>query len=58
MSVKITPNGTTGKKFPSVNAFLRTVLALKIRMELVHQLRDMNGLDLDRQDVMRRAWAD
>ncbi|HEY8811753.1 MAG TPA: nitroreductase/quinone reductase family protein [Candidatus Dormibacteraeota bacterium] len=28
MSVKVTPNGTTGKKFPSVNAFFRTVLAL------------------------------
>ena len=28
MSVKITPNGTTGKKFPSVNGFFRAVLAL------------------------------
>jgi len=28
MSVKVTPNGTTGKKFPSVNGFFRAVLAL------------------------------
>src|SRR3982074_717893 len=28
MSVKVTPNGTTGKKFPAVNAFLRGALAL------------------------------
>ncbi len=28
MSVRVTPNGTTGKKFPTVNAFFRTVLAL------------------------------
>jgi deazaflavin-dependent oxidoreductase (nitroreductase family) len=28
MSVKVTPNGTTGKKFPAVNSFFRGVLAL------------------------------
>jgi Arc/MetJ family transcription regulator len=49
--------GTRGLN-ATVDQSFRTVLALKIRMELVHQLRDMNGLDLDRQDVMRRAWDD
>ena len=28
MSVKVTPNGTTGKKFPAVNSVLRAALAL------------------------------
>jgi deazaflavin-dependent oxidoreductase (nitroreductase family) len=28
MSVKVTPNGTTGKKFPAVNSFFRAALAL------------------------------
>lgn len=28
MSVTITPNGTTGKKFPAVNGFFRAILAL------------------------------
>ena len=28
MSVTITPNGTTGKKFPKVNGIIRTMLAL------------------------------
>jgi deazaflavin-dependent oxidoreductase (nitroreductase family) len=28
MSVKVTPNGSTGKKFPAVNGFFRAVLGL------------------------------
>jgi deazaflavin-dependent oxidoreductase (nitroreductase family) len=28
MSVTITPNGTTGRKFPAVNGFFRAILAL------------------------------
>jgi deazaflavin-dependent oxidoreductase (nitroreductase family) len=28
MSVKVTPNGSTGKKFPAVNGFYRAVLGL------------------------------
>lgn len=49
--------GTRGLK-ATVDQSFRTVLALKARMEFIDQLRNMNGLDLDRPDVMAQAWAD
>jgi Arc/MetJ family transcription regulator len=49
--------GTRGLK-ATVDQSFRTVLALKARMEFIDQLRSMDGLDLDRPDVMSHAWAD
>ena len=49
--------GTRGLK-ATVDQSFRTVLALKARMEFIDQLRNMNGLDLDRPDIMAQAWAD
>jgi len=49
--------GTRGLK-ATVDLSFRTVLALKARMEFIDQLRDMEGLELDRPDVLAQAWAE
>lgn len=49
--------GTRGLK-ATVDESFRTVLALRARMEFVDQLRQMDGLDLDRPDLMAQAWGE
>ena len=47
--------GTRGLKATVHRAF-EEVLALQARQESLRQLREMDGLDLDRPEVMDRAW--
>lgn len=47
--------GTHGLKATVQRAF-EEVIALHARREVIRQLRAMDGLDLDRADVMAEAW--
>lgn len=47
--------GTRGLKATVHRAF-REVLALRARGAATRQLQEMDGLDLDRPDVMAGAW--
>lgn len=47
--------GTQGIK-ETVDRALDEVIALDLRRRLVDKLRAMDGLDLGREKVMRRAW--
>jgi Arc/MetJ family transcription regulator len=47
--------GTTGLKATVHRAF-EEVLAQQAREEVIRQLRDMDGLDLDKPEVMATAW--
>lgn len=47
--------GTRGLKATVHRAF-EEVLAANARRRAVQQLREMDGLDLDRPDVMASAW--
>jgi Arc/MetJ family transcription regulator len=47
--------GTRGLKATVHRAF-EEVLAADARRRAVQQLRDMDGLDLDRPDIMDGAW--
>lgn len=47
--------GTRGLKATVQRAF-EEVLALDARRRAVRQLEEMDGLDLDRPDVMAAAW--
>ena len=47
--------GTRGLKATVHRAF-EEVLAAAARREAVRQLREMDGLDLDNEDVMAGAW--
>jgi Arc/MetJ family transcription regulator len=47
--------GTSGLK-ATVDRALREVIAREAREQLIEQLKVMDGLDLDKPDVMDRAW--
>ena len=47
--------GTTGLT-ATVNQAMREVVAMAARRRLVERLRAMDGMDLDKPDVMSRAW--
>jgi Arc/MetJ family transcription regulator len=47
--------GTSGLK-ATVDRALREVIAREARERLIEQLKVMDGLDLDKPDVMERAW--
>jgi Arc/MetJ family transcription regulator len=47
--------GTRGLKATVHRAF-EEVLALHARREAIRQLQEMDGLELDRADVMAEAW--
>ena len=47
--------GTRGLK-ATIDRALLEVIDLDARRQVVAQLRSMDGLDLDRQDVMEKAW--
>jgi Arc/MetJ family transcription regulator len=47
--------GTRGLKATVDRAF-EEVLAIDARRALSRQLKEMDGLDLDRPEVMNRAW--
>ena len=47
--------GTTGLKATVHEAF-REVLVQRAREEVIRQMRTMDGLDLDKPEVMDRAW--
>jgi Arc/MetJ family transcription regulator len=47
--------GTRGLKATVRRAF-EEVLALDARRRAIRQLREMDGLDLDRPEVMAEAW--
>ena len=47
--------GTRGLK-ATVHRALEEVVAAEARRRLVERLRTMDGLDLDDQEVMARAW--
>jgi Arc/MetJ family transcription regulator len=47
--------GTFGLKATVHRAF-EEVLAQQAREEVIRQLRDMDGLDLDKPEVMATAW--
>lgn len=49
--------GTRGLK-ATVDRSFRTVLALGARLELIEQLKTMDGLDLDDREIMAKAWAE
>jgi Arc/MetJ family transcription regulator len=49
---------TLGTKGPTatVNQSMREVVAMAARRRLVERLRTMEGMDLDKPDVMSGAW--
>jgi Arc/MetJ family transcription regulator len=47
--------GTSGLK-ATVDRALREVIAREARERLIDQLKVMDGLDLDKPDVMEQAW--
>jgi Arc/MetJ family transcription regulator len=47
--------GTSGLK-ATVDRALRDVIAREARERLIEQLKVMDGLDLDKPDVMEQAW--
>jgi Arc/MetJ family transcription regulator len=47
--------GTRGLKATVQRAF-EEVLALHARRQVIQQLQEMDGLDLDRPEVMGEAW--
>jgi Arc/MetJ family transcription regulator len=47
--------GTSGLK-ATVDRALREVIAREARERLIEQLKVMDGLDLDKPDVMEQAW--
>lgn len=47
--------GTRGLKATVRRAF-EQILALEARRQTIQQLQDMDGLDLDRPEVMAGAW--
>jgi Arc/MetJ family transcription regulator len=47
--------GTKGLK-ATVHAALREIVAQDARERVIEQLRTMDGLDLDKPEVMARAW--
>jgi Arc/MetJ family transcription regulator len=47
--------GTSGLK-ATVDRALREVIAREARERLIEQLEVMDGLDLDKPDVMEQAW--
>lgn len=49
--------GTIGAS-ATVNAALHHVLVADARQKPIEQLRTMDGLDLDKSEIMAGAWAD
>ena len=47
--------GTRGIK-GTIDAALREVVAMDARRKVIKQLRAMDGLDLNRPEVMENAW--
>jgi hypothetical protein len=47
--------GTKGIK-DTIDRALDELLAVEVRKRLVERLRTMDGLDLDKPDIMERAW--
>ena len=47
--------GTDGIK-ATIDRALREVVAMDARLKVIEQLRTMDGLDLDKPEVMEQAW--